>query len=146
MDANIRWSDAFLLGFDPMDETHREFVAIVSELLVAPDRELARVMADMERHAEAHFAQESRWMEETRFPAMECHNNEHAAVLASIRGVRSRVTSGEKEIARRLAHELAAWFPAHADYLDSALAQWMVKHQFGGAPVVFKRSVVRETS
>lgn len=73
-------------------------------------------------------------------------NNEHAAVLASIRGVRGRVTSGETEIARRLAHELAAWFPAHADYLDSALAQWMVKHQFGGAPIVLRRAVVRGTS
>jgi hemerythrin len=47
------------------------------------------------------------------------------------------------EIARRLGRELAAWFPAHADYLDSALAQWMVKSRFGGAPVVLKRSVVR---
>jgi hypothetical protein len=38
-----------------------------------------------------------------------------------------------------LADALADWFPGHADCLDSALAQWMVKRKTGGVPLVFKR-------
>ena len=39
-------------------------------------------------------------------------------------------------IGRDFAAELERWFPGHADYLDSALAAWMCKRQFGGKPVV----------
>jgi len=38
-----------------------------------------------------------------------------------------------------LAQHLLAWFPGHADHMDSALAQWMVRRQHGGAPVVLRR-------
>lgn len=142
MGTHIFWSDAFLLGFAPMDDTHREFVALVEALLAAPDVDVSRLMAEFERHAETHFGQEAVWMEESGFPAKDCHMQEHEAVLKSIREVRALVNTGNVEIARRLGRELAAWFPAHADYMDSALAQWMVKKRLGGAPVVLKRSVV----
>ena len=32
---DLVWTDAFLVGFEPMDETHREFVDITSALLKA---------------------------------------------------------------------------------------------------------------
>ena len=41
----------------------------------------------------------------------------------------------------RLAQALADWFPGHADYLDSALAQWMVKKQLGAIPVVVRKNL-----
>jgi hemerythrin len=44
-------------------------------------------------------------------------------------------------VGRSFLQELARWFPGHADYLDSALAAWMCKRQFGGKPVVLQRSV-----
>ena len=43
--------------------------------------------------------------------------------------------------ARRFAEELTRWFPGHADYLDSALAAWMVKRRHGGKPVVLRRQI-----
>ena len=39
------------------------------------------------------------------------------------------------------AEHLLAWFPGHADYLDSALAHWMCKQRLGGKPVVLRRGV-----
>ncbi|WP_334151549.1 bacteriohemerythrin [Hyphomicrobium sp.] len=142
--TRLIWSDAFLLGFDALDETHREFVSIVDALLTAPDADVKDLLAAFERHAESHFGQEDAWMRETDFPARECHIDEHAAVLKSVREVRELVAEGNLAIARDLAQELAAWFPGHADYLDSALAQWMVKRRFGGAPVVLKRNPLRD--
>ena len=46
------------------------------------------------------------------------------------------VAQGNLAIGRDFAAELERWFPGHADYLDSALAAWMCKRQFGGKPVV----------
>ena len=139
--AALRWSDAYLLGYRPIDDTHREFVEIVDSMLSARDIELGDAIAAFERHAEAHFGQEAAWMEETGFPAMQCHVDEHDAVMKSVRRVRERVAAGDIAIGRRLAMELVSWFPAHADYMDSALAQWMVKKRYGGVPVVLKRNV-----
>lgn len=137
------WTDAYLLGFQPMDDTHQEFVALVNAMLTAGDTAMADVLAAFENHAQAHFDQEARWMNETDFPPTQCHIDEHNAVMKSVREVRDLVTAGAAgniDVARRLAAELKRWFPSHADYLDSALAQWMVKKSCGGVPVVLKRN------
>jgi len=55
--------------------------------------------------------------------------------------VEDLVKAGDVEIGREFAGELARWFPSHADYLDSALAQWMAKKKLGGVPVVLRRNL-----
>lgn len=137
----LAWHDGLLLGYGPMDGVHQEFVQCVSALQQAADADLPAALDALEAHVLAHFGQEDRWMEETEFPARECHVNEHAAVLESVRGVRQRLAQGESAVCRRLALELARWFPGHADYLDSALAHWMCKQRLGGKPVVVRRDM-----
>jgi len=143
-DDELRWSDALLLGYAPMDQVHQEFVDTVSALLHASDAELPARLADFERHARAHFGEEDRWMRETEFPARDCHIDEHAAVLRSVEQVGELLAQqGNTGECRRLARELMRWFPGHADYLDSALAAWMCKRRLGGKPVVLRRGVAR---
>ena len=81
-------------------------------------------------------------MRETEFPARDCHTEEHAAVLASVREVRALLAERRAGavLLHRLAEQLFVWFPGHADYLDSALAAWMSKRIFGSQPVVLRRS------
>ena len=80
-------------------------------------------------------------MEETQFPARECHIDEHAQVMHSIVQVQQLLAQGQVEVCRRLARELASWFPGHADYLDSALAHWMCTQRLGGQPVAIRRTL-----
>ena len=89
----------------------------------------------------AHFDEENLWMNETNFPAKECHIDEHAAVLKSIMEVNDLVISGDNSQCLRLSIALMDWFPGHADYLDSALAHWMCKQRLGGKPIVLRRSI-----
>lgn len=138
----FQWTDAYLLGFQPMDDTHREFVEIVSAMINAGDAEFAAHLDAFARHAETHFEQERGWMEASNFPAKDCHNDEHDAVMKSVRDVIKVVAAGDVDEGRRLAAELMRWFPGHADYLDASLAQWMVKKSLGGAPIVLRRNVV----
>lgn len=139
--VDFAWSDAFLLGHGEMDVVHREFVEVVQAMLHCPDAEFAAKLEDFHRHAQSHFGTEDKWMTETGFPARECHIDEHAAVMKSAEEVRERIAAGDIAIGRSFAAELARWFPGHADYLDSALAHWMVKRQFGGKPIVLRRNV-----
>ncbi len=142
--AKFVWSDAYALGYPQMDETHHEFVETVNAMLSASDEDFARVLDVFADHAERHFNQEAEWMTSTDFPATECHIDEHNAVMQSVRQVQEMIKGSHENglmVGRSLAEELVKWFPGHADYLDSALAQWMVKKAFGGAPVVIRRKI-----
>ena len=108
-----------------MDATHREFVEVVNAILSAPDVEVGPLLDKFAQHAEKHFGEEREWMKTTDFPAADCHIDEHEAVMTSVRLVIGVVAQGDFAEGRRLATELAKWFPGHADYMDAPLAQWM---------------------
>jgi hemerythrin len=129
------------LGYGPIDHIHQEFVILVNALIAAPDERVAATLAAVHVHSREHFASEEQWMQESDFPATDCHANEHAAVLKSMEIVTHRVAGGDFEAGRHLARALADWFPGHACYLDSALAHWMCKKRLGGKPVVLRRSI-----
>jgi len=141
--TEFAWDDRYLLGHAEMDDTHREFVDLVSALQKADDAGLGAALAALAAHCEAHFAQENEWMERNDFPPRDCHIDEHNKVLASVYEVRQHLANGDVAIVRELAAALIDWFPAHADYLDSALATWLVKRAHAGAPLVLRRNVVK---
>lgn len=141
--SNFLWTDGFKLGFNPIDDTHQEFVALVHAMLSVGDAEFLAVFQRFADHAQRHFEQENEWMRAGGFHAMACHVEEHDKVLASLRQARPLIEQGRIDIGRSFAKALAEWFPGHADHMDSALAIWMVKKSAGGAPVVLKRNVQR---
>lgn len=136
------WHDRYLLGYAEMDETHKEFVELVNALLTVKDEDLAPTLAAFSAHLEAHFARENEWMKKNDFPPRDCHIDEHNKVLASVHEVEDLLALGDAAVVRQLAKALMDWFPEHADYLDSALATWMVKRSHAGAPLVLRRNPV----
>ncbi len=137
----LTWHDGLLLGYQPMDDVHEEFVRVVAALQAASDADRSRCLDAVAEHAQRHFDEENAWMESTQFPARQCHIDEHAAVMKSVREVQALLARGDARQCKPLADELARWFPGHADYLDSALAHWMCKQRLGGKPVVIRRDL-----
>jgi hemerythrin len=133
------WDDRYLVGHGAIDDTHQEFAARLDGLLRAGDDTLGDALDDLERHAEEHFALEEALMARHRFPARQCHADEHARVLASLAEVRGLAAAGDAQLVRELAVALADWFPGHAEVMDSALAIWISHRTAGGAPVVLRR-------
>lgn len=139
----LEWSDSYALGYPPMDTTHQEFLVLARAVLLAADETLSERMDTLAQHTQEHFDQEAEWMTSTGFPPAQCHLDEHEAVLKSVREVQQKLANADADAvdtARALAMELLKWFPGHAAYLDSALAQWMAKRAYGGAPIVFHRN------
>lgn len=137
----IGWSDAFTLGYGPMDQIHKEFVAIVGQMQVATDDALPELLGQFIVHAKAHFEEENTWMVETSFPPRACHIEQHNAVLSSAHEVQQLLFQGDHATCRRFAQALIDWFPSHTDHLDSALAHWMFKRHYGGKPMVFRSAI-----
>lgn len=139
------WQAELLLGHAPMDHEHAVFAQLIDALQHSADADVAPALQALAAHAEQHFADENTAMAETDFPARACHADEHAAVLRSVHGVRSRLAKGDVAAVRRLCTELQVWFPAHVQHLDSALAHWICKLRHGGKPVVLRRPLVTHT-
>jgi hemerythrin-like metal-binding protein len=105
-----------------MDATHREFVALLSAAADAPDDRLIAAWAELIEHTQRHFAQEDLWMHQARFASGNCHATQHQVVLAVLREGLALGSSGRLDAIRQMAHELATWFPQHAQSMDAALA------------------------
>jgi hemerythrin-like metal-binding protein len=125
----LAWNDAFLLQQPRMDATHREFVDLLGALEQALEHDpesLAARFAALLDHTVEHFAQEDRWMAAIGFAPENCHATQHKHVLDVLREVQGVIgVTGDAQILRRLIGELAAWFPAHAQMMDAALAETM---------------------
>src|SRR5438128_4530875 len=124
-----------------MDTIHAEFEELLARARTAGAGEWVPLLTEIDAHLRSHFEAEDRWMAETEFPPRDCHMDEHAAVLKSSGEVLALARAGNHGPAPSFVASLADWFPGHAAYLDSALAAWMCKRQFGGRPVVLQRSL-----
>ena len=127
-----------------MDSIHAEFDQLLSQALDG-DADWLSLLTAVDSHLQDHFTKEDLWMNETQFPARDCHIAEHAAVLRSSSEVLALAREGNFVDARSLIEALADWFPGHADFMDSALAAWMCKRRYGGKPVVLHREQLART-
>lgn len=127
--STLTWSDSLALNQSEMDQTHREFVELLSAVERALDEDHEAVGERFQAfldHTEQHFSQEEQWMSRIGFAPENCHAFQHRHVLDVLREVRTVIgTTGDAQILRRLVTELAQWFPAHAQMMDQALAETM---------------------
>jgi hemerythrin-like metal-binding protein len=115
----LQWTDSLLLNLPQMDDTHREFVALLDQVVNASDEKLLPLWQDLITHTDAHFAREDSWMKDTGFASSNCHTTQHQIVLQVMREGGKR---GDRAIVRQMADELGMWFPQHAQAMDAALA------------------------
>ena len=120
--AALQWSEELALDLPQMDHTHQEFVALLQAVESADDAALIGAWEDLVAHTDAHFAQEDRWMQATRFAAGNCHSMQHEVVLKVMREGAARAAQGDLNVLRVMASELALWFPQHAQSMDASLA------------------------
>jgi len=117
--------DFFEVGFEPMDELHRQFRDLVVALADPAGADYGAVLLALHEHLLRHCALEEQWMVASDFPSCACHRQEHEMLLEVVAEARRRVDAGDVEVARRLAEELPLWFETHANTMDAALAFYL---------------------
>lgn len=128
----MEWKDSYTLGYPPMDNTHRDFVALISKLAAA-ESDASACLDQLIDHSREHFAQENRWMEECGFPPIYCHTGEHERVLKSLEDMRPTLRT-DPGVGRILSKELESWFAQHAATMDDALAYYMRQVNYKPTP------------
>ena len=61
MASTLLWSDSLALGLDVMDETHREFIVLLSLVDQAGDTDLLPAWQRVVEHTQDHFDREDQW-------------------------------------------------------------------------------------
>jgi hemerythrin-like metal-binding protein len=122
MNAAIEWSDALLLDFEPMDQSHREFVALLASAQLADDTRLKACWHAVTEHTQQFFRREDEWMRQSHFAHAGTHMLQHRVVLNVMREGLQMAQTGQFAPLREMANELAAWFLKHTQSLDAALA------------------------
>lgn len=120
----IEWDNKqYELGLDIMDDTHREFVEQVNQLVEAPDNIFPALFQNFISHTQLHFQLEESLMDDSNFPAASEHKSEHLRVLGELNRFKRSVDKGLITFARKyIKSGLPEWFKLHAGTMDSALA------------------------
>lgn len=112
-----------LPGVPAMDKLHRDLFATLDELSCVTDHEFPEGYSTLVRKVERAFRVEEQWMEDTDFPAMRVHQEQHARVLGGLHNVHMRVMGGDLEIGRKVVDDLLPqWLAFHVSTMDTALA------------------------
>lgn len=110
-------------GVLAMDTLHHDLFVALDELSCTDDRAFPERYGMLVHKVERVFRTEEQWMEETDFPAMQSHQEQHARVLGGLHNVHRRVMSGEIDVGREVVtHLLPQWLAFHISTMDTALA------------------------
>lgn len=117
-----------LLGMDEMDDTHREFVSRVAELIAASPAEFPVLFQALVNHTREHFAGEGRLMRESGYKGLPEHESEHHRVLGELLQLNRSLKRGHLPLVRAYVKEgLMEWFDTHVATMDAALAMHLKK-------------------
>lgn len=118
----VQWTPNLGLEMPVMDDTHEECVALLAEVVLAPDETLLTQWALLIDHTQEHFDREDQWMAQTGFAAGNCHATQHNVILQVMREGGKRGLMGELDLVRQMAYELGLWLANHIQSMDAALA------------------------
>ena len=106
-----------------MDTLHHDLFTVLDELSGIDDRAFPEGYRALVCKVERVFRTEEQWMEDTDFPAMRSHQEQHARVLGGLHNVHRRVMNGEIDVGREVVeHLLPQWLAFHISTMDSTLA------------------------
>lgn len=121
--ALIDKNGSMLLGYEPIDQDHDEFITLLNRLNQADNAEFPALFQELFEHTEQHFDKENELMKQYAFPAEAEHKGEHQRVLGEFKQFKKRIDKGLISFGRSFVNErLPQWFELHVTTMDSALA------------------------
>lgn len=120
----LTWDEAaHSLDLPQMDDTHREFMALLAAAEAASDDDFVARLDELIAHTRRHFENESALMRQCRFPATAEHEADHQRVLGDLDRLRRGCDQGRLALARDYVdYGLPEWFASHLVTMDSCLA------------------------
>jgi len=129
----VIWDDSFSVGFEPIDEQHKELVRMTSGLftaceqgVIAADMAFLQTMKKAVDYAETHFADEEEYMSEAGFPHLSGHKKQHEAFVAEVQKSIDEFEAGNIEPIY-MARFLKKWLLNHIAVSDKLYSPYLSK-------------------
>ncbi|MCL1812932.1 MAG: bacteriohemerythrin [Treponema sp.] len=130
---SVTWDDAYSVGFEPMDNQHKELVKMINELFeackqgtAAADKVFLQTIKKAVEYARNHFSEEEKYMLQADFPNLSEQRKQHddfvASVLKSMQDYKAGDTAGIE-----MARFLKDWLLNHIAISDKQYAPYMAK-------------------
>ena len=121
------FDDSLRTGFDAIDEQHRLFLTMLTELGAQIEAGHHRqgvidAFQGMRLYADGHFADEEILMEARGYPEREAHKRLHATFLAMAADLETRLGDGAGLLSLETLEFLGAWFIGHIRSEDQRFA------------------------
>lgn len=118
------WDDArHALGLAEMDDTHREFIALVAALNAADAAAFPALFQQLVDHTRKHFTAEGVLMRNSKYRGLPEHEGDHHRVLGELLQLNRSLKRGHLPLVRAYVKEgLKEWFDTHVAMMDAALA------------------------
>ena len=88
---SVTWDDAYSVGFEPIDNQHKELVKMTNELFTsskggaaAADKAFLQTIKKAADYARDHFSDEDKYMVQAGFPNLTEHRKQHDNFLETV--------------------------------------------------------------
>jgi diguanylate cyclase (GGDEF)-like protein/PAS domain S-box-containing protein/hemerythrin-like metal-binding protein len=123
----IEMADEHLVGFDEIDEQHRNLIHLGNKLHQSirggtPNEEVTQRLAELIEYVKLHFLTESRLMERYRYPGRKSHDRAHARLLVDASHFETLLNRGGDLFVLR---SIKDWLVNHIQTQDKALGEFL---------------------
>ena len=132
-DDSVTWDNAFSVGFEPIDNQHKELVTMINELFESckqgasvADKAFLQTIKKAAEYARNHFSDEDKYMVQAHFPNLNEHRKQHDDFLATVLKAINEFKAGNTAPIE-LARFLKKWLLNHIAVSDKQYAPYMAK-------------------
>ena len=129
----VVWNDSLSVGFDPIDNQHKQLVDMTNELIqackdgaVAADLTFMQTVDKAVDYAKVHFATEEKYMNMVHYPELPEHKKQHFQFLFDVVNVLNEVQAGNTTPIQ-MVRILKNWLAQHIAKTDMQYAPYLRK-------------------
>jgi len=130
-DDSVFWDDAFSVGFELIDNQHKELVRMTNELFngckrgsTAADIAFIKTIRSAVEYAKTHFATEEKYMTQVDYPDYAEHKGEHESFGVTVVQAVKEFEAGKSD-PLELARFLKQWLLNHIAKSDKKYAPYL---------------------
>jgi hemerythrin len=130
LESGIRWTKAFSVNVELLDEQHRNLFSKVAQLSQALSQGnggsvVESVLTDFLQYAQQHFSDEEALMAQHEFPSLPSHRAEHDNFRKQIGGFLEDHKQGKVGVPAQLLLFMQRWLKQHVMHTDKQYSAFL---------------------
>ncbi len=131
----IQWSNVYSVGYEEIDEQHKELIAIINEVFDTLQKKdfhyvnVVDIIDRLERYIKSHFEFEEGLMVQHNYPDIELHASQHNYLRHKVFNTRIFEIDSPRDFYSETLSELLDWLMNHIKQTDKRLADFMNSRQ-----------------